>query len=347
MNYDWQKFLKTLGAEITADGVSKFPQPASDDCTLFDLSHLSIVAVDGPDADDFLQGQLSNDVRELTETHSQLSSHCNAKGRMLASFRAIRRNNVIYLQMPRQTMPSLVKRLSMFKLRAQVELSDAGDRLVGIGLAGACAVQLLNDHAGQTPELENDATLYGDITLIRMPGSTPRFQIMGPVAALSDLWKRLAAGGAVPANTERWDLLDIQAGVPTVYPSTAEAFVPQMANMQLVDGVSFTKGCYTGQEVVARMQYLGKLKRRMYRAELATDRCPLPGDELFSGASESGQGAGKVVASAPSGNGLCELLAVVEITAAEQGDVRLGAAGPVLEFRELPYAFPEPQATFS
>ena len=311
MNNEWQNFLKTQGAKITVNGTAEFPQPGAGTCTLFDLSHLGTIAVEGPDADDFLQGQLSNDVRELTETHSQLSSHCSAKGRMLANFRMIRRNGIIYLQMPQQTMPPLMKRLSMFKLRAQVDLSDAGDRLVCIGLAGDCAVELLNEEAGQTPELEHAATRHGDITLIRIPGSTFRFEVMGPAVALSNLWKRLAAGGATPANADRWDLLDIQAGIPTVHASTVEAFVPQMTNMQLVDGVSFTKGCYTGQEVVARMQYLGKLKRRMYRAEVATDRCPQPGDELFSGASESGQGTGKVVASAPSGEGRCELLAVV------------------------------------
>ena len=117
-----------------------------------------------------------------------------------------------------------------------------------------------------------------------------------------------------------------------------------MLNMQLVDGASFTKGCYTGQEVVARMQYLGKLKRRMYRGRVEAQPCPQPGDPLFSGASDSGQGAGKVVDARPTGDGGCELLAVVEIAAAEQGGVHLGEEGPELEFLELPYAFPESES---
>ena len=344
MNSEWQNFLKTQGAELAANGVARFPQPASDDCVLFDLSHLGLVALEGADVDDFLQGQLTNDIRELTEAHSQLSSHCSAKGRMLASFRMIRRAGVVYMQMPSETMPIVLKRLGMFKLRAQVELTDASDRLMCIGLAGACAADLLHGATGQPPGLENGVVHHGDITLVRMPGGIPRFEILGPAAALRDLWTRLAADGAAPANTERWNLLDIQAGVPTVYASTVEAFVPQMANMQLVDGVSFTKGCYTGQEVVARMQYLGKLKRRMYLAEVATDRCPAPGDELFAGASESGQGAGKVVGASATGDGHCELLAVVEIAAVDEGDVRLGEGGPKLEFRDLPYGFTESQA---
>jgi hypothetical protein len=125
-----------------------------------------------------------------------------------------------------------------------------------------------------------------------------------------------------------------------VYPATTDAFVPQMANMQLIDGVSFTKGCYTGQEVVARMQYLGKLKRRMYLAETACTTPPNPGDELQSPTSTSEQAAGRVVDARPVGDGRCELLAVVEIAAADEGNVRLGPDGPLLTLREPPYGFP-------
>jgi folate-binding Fe-S cluster repair protein YgfZ len=114
-----------------------------------------------------------------------------------------------------------------------------------------------------------------------------------------------------------------------------------MANMQLVDGVSFTKGCYTGQEVVARMRYLGKLKRRMYRAEISANQTPQPGDALTSETSESEQGAGRVLDAQPIGEDRHELLAVVEIDAAENGQVRLGEAGPVLTFKDLPYSFEE------
>ena len=124
-----------------------------------------------------------------------------------------------------------------------------------------------------------------------------------------------------------------------MYPETAEAFVPQMTNMQLVNGVSFTKGCYTGQEVVARMRYLGKLKRRMYLAHIDADSPPKSGDALFSASSESGQGTGKIVAAQASPEGGYDLLAVVEISAVERGDVRWGETGPRLAFRELPYEF--------
>ncbi len=140
-------------------------------------------------------------------------------------------------------------------------------------------------------------------------------------------------------NADYWALLDVRAGIPTVYPETVEAFVPQMTNMQLVDGVSFTKGCYTGQEIVARMQYLGKLKRRMYLAHVDTAEPPKAGDPLFSPQNASGQGAGRVVDARPAPEGGYDLLAVAEIESAENGELHLvGDRGPLLQLQELPYS---------
>jgi folate-binding protein YgfZ len=170
-----------------------------------------------------------------------------------------------------------------------------------------------------------------------MPGSTPRFALIGSADELIRIWESCESQ-AVPMDSNFWALQEIRAGVPTVYPETSEAFVPQMTNMQLIDGVSFTKGCYTGQEVVARMQYLGKLKRRMYLAHVHSEIAPKPGDELFAQGSTSGQGTGKVVDAQASGDGY-DLLAVIEISSVEQGSVHLGEAGPPLEILELPYEF--------
>jgi len=339
MNSEWQSFLQSQGAQIEPDGAVRFPTAATDGALLFDLSHLGLIAAEGPDTDHFLQGQLTNDLRELTETHSQLSSHCSAKGRMLANFRMIRRDDAVYLQLPAENLPPLLKRLSMYKLMSQVELDDAGERLIRIGLAGC--EPLLKTAVDELPQADNDAVRHQGLTLIRISGD--RFEALGPAAEIIALWSRLQEAGATPTGSDLWSLLDIRAGLPTVYAATSEAFVPQMLNMQLVDGVSFNKGCYTGQEVVARMQYLGKLKRRMYRARVEATPCPQPGDDLFSQTSASGQGAGKVVDARPSGDGGCELLAVVEIAAAEQGGIQLHAGGPELQLLELPYAFPEPE----
>lgn len=327
MNSQWQTFIESQNtAESTNGG-----------CNLFDLSHLGMIGVEGEDAEQFLQGQLTNDLRELTDEHSQLSAHCSPKGRMLANFRMLRRGDRVHLQMPVENIDAILKRLGMFKLMSKVELTDLRESIVSIGLAGDCAADLLKARFGSVPEADNGVVSQGDTNLIRLPGETPRFEIIGPTADVIDLWIHLAETAA-PASADQWHLMDIRAGLPTVFGNTVEAFIPQMVNMQVVDGVSFTKGCYTGQEVVARMQYLGKLKRRMYRAEVESNSCPAPGDELVSASSSSGQGAGRVVDARPSDDGRCEMLVVVENAAVEKNDVSLGEDGPALRFMDLPYS---------
>jgi hypothetical protein len=155
---------------------------------------------------------------------------------------------------------------------------------------------------------------------------------------VKSIWQK-AAHRAVPADADAWELLNIRAGMPTVEDATAEAFVPQMVNMQLVNGVSFTKGCYTGQEVVARMQYLGKLKRRMYIAEVDTDSAPKPGDVLSAPGSKSEQGPGRVVDARASAPGHWELLVVAEVAAAEGDGLQLGDDGPMPSLRAPAYGF--------
>lgn len=340
MNSQWQTFLETRTARIDDLGNPRFPgAPADADCALCDISQLGLIAVTGDDAESFLQGQLTNDLRGISDTHTQLSSHCSPKGRMLASFRVLKLGDAICLQLPRNQLGSLMKRLRMFLLRARASLRDVSDDFVTIGLSGECAAKLLASQFVSLPERDNDATRDGQLVAIRMPGPKPRFQIIGPEAAMESVWDALSAHASI-LDADHWALLDIRAGIPTVYPETADAFVPQMANLQLIDGVSFTKGCYTGQEVVARMQYLGKLKRRMYLAQVVADARPNPGDELQSPASRSQKAAGRVVDARPKGNGRYELLAVLEIAAAESGEVHLGADGPRLTLAELPYDFP-------
>ena len=321
----WQDFIQT---QTLDDG------PLAE-CAIADLSHLGLIRVTGEDRRSFLQGQLTNDIHKVDAGHSQLSSYCSPKGRMLASFRIFERDGALYLMLPAERLEPVLKRLRMFVLRAQVTLEDASEELARVELAGACAPDLLPI---EPPAEDNAVASLDGYTLIRVPGDRPRFQVIAEPALMQALWEEAVENGARPTDARAWALLDIRAGIPSVYDATAEAFVPQMANLQMVEGVSFTKGCYTGQEIVARMQYLGKLKRRMYRVRIDTDTAPQPGQELFAEGSASGQGTGKVVASAPSPEGGYEALVVVEIASAEGGEVRLGGPeGPRLEFLDLPY----------
>ncbi|MEW8540196.1 MAG: folate-binding protein YgfZ [Candidatus Thiodiazotropha endolucinida] len=331
MNREWSEFLATRSTP-GSDG-------ADINCALNDLSHYGLIRVEGEDAEQFLQGQMTNDMREVTETHSNLAGWCNAKGRMIASFRCFRQGGSFYLQTPADAIPALLPRLSMYVLRSKVEISDVSDEWVRIGLTGDCAEALLQPFFNELPEQVNGVEQQDGMILIRLPGTTPRFEVIGPGPQVKEIWQT-AEGQAQPATRGLWSLYEIRAGVLTLYPQTRESFVPQMANMQLIDGVSFTKGCYTGQEVVARMQYLGKLKRRMYLAHVVTQTPPQPGDELFAEESTSEQGAGKVVDAQASGEGY-DLLAVIEIASAEENQVRLGENGPRLEILNLPYSYSE------
>ena len=340
MNDQWKTFLESRAAQIDDEGNVRFPDtPVEADCALMDLSELGSIAVSGPEAEDFLQGQITSDTTRLSDTHTQLGSHCSPKGRMLASFRLFKLNDVIYLQLPRSRVQAMVQRLSMYLLRTKATVEDASDRLVAIAVAGECAPELLATRFGSVPDQDDGLARNGDCALIRISGPVPRFQVLGTAAAMEAIWDQLAETATI-LNSDYWALLDIRAGIPSVYPQTIEAFVPQMTNLQLIDGVSFKKGCYTGQEVVARMQYLGKLKRRMYRASARVEDPPLPGDELHCPTSKSAQATGWVVDARANRDGECELLVVVEINAVETGEVRLGDAnGPLLSISDPPYGF--------
>ncbi|MBL3528266.1 MAG: folate-binding protein YgfZ [gamma proteobacterium endosymbiont of Lamellibrachia anaximandri] len=329
MNTQWSAFMQSRPASVV--------QPTGEVCILNDLSHFSLLRVSGEDAEGFLQGQMTNDMREVTAGHSNLCGWCTVKGRMLANYRALRQGDDFLLQTPAGNMAVSLKRLQMFVMRSKVTITDASDELVRFGFTGNCAEALLQPHFADLPGEANSVVEQNNLILIRLSGELPRFEIIGPVDESISLWEALESE-TTTGDSHYWALQNIRAGIPTIFPETAEAFVPQMTNMQLVDGVSFTKGCYTGQEVVARMHYLGKLKRRMYLAHVSGDIDPKPGDALYAADSHSGQGAGKVV-DAQAADGGFDLLVVIEVANAENEKITLGETGPALEIRNLPYEF--------
>ncbi len=343
MHAEWKNLIETAGAVIEAGGARHFGNPSrelqtlSTGAVIADLAHTGLIAVRGPDAATFLQNQFSNDVREVSQQHSQMSAYCNPKGRILACFRIFMHDETYYLRMPRELIDAILKRLRMFVLRAKVTLEDASDTLVHIGIASPHGATELKDILGSLPENIDDAVYSNRLTVIRLPGAQPRFEIIGEFAAAKDVWNKLGAH-AIPVGAGVWDLLDIRAGIPTVYTATSEAFVPQMVNLHLINGVSFKKGCYPGQEIVARMHYLGTLKRRMYLAHILSDTAPQPGDALYGADTENTQGIGAIVTAQPAPEGGFDVLAVVEIKAAEHSSVHLqNVGGATLAFRELPY----------
>jgi folate-binding protein YgfZ len=334
MNPAWKSFIEQSPTPLADTGQTP-------ECSLFDLSsQQGLLRLEGEDALTFMQGQFTNDSAKLAADHSQTSAICSPKGRMLALFRIIGNDKAWLLQMPHALLEGIRKRLQMFVLRSSLTITDASTDRVQIGLAGECAEQLITELLGNAPENTDEQLLSGQTSCVRLGGPLPRFLLVLPVDDAMAIWQKLAEK-ARPADHALWKLLAIRAGEPVVHADTAEAFVPQMLNLQQVNGLSFSKGCYTGQEVVARMQYLGKLKRRMYRARLKTTTPPRPGDELFSPQSASGQGAGRVVEAAPCDQDSWEILAVIEIAQIDS-DIHLGQAdGPLLELLALPYSMAE------
>jgi hypothetical protein len=351
MKVEWREFLSNNGAEFDdCDRVKTFGNPerevraALSGNVFADLSHLGMIEVHGKDAESFLQGQFSNDVRQLSNACSQLNGYCNPKGRLIASFRMFRRGDAYYLCLPMEMIEPLLKRLRMFILRADVTLEDISEAWMRVGLAGPDAVAELESAIGEAVPQAVDSVLEREaFSIIRVPGTRPRFEIFATLEAAAKIWNALNVRGA-PVGAPVWELLDILAGVPTIELKTSELFVPQMVNMQLLGGVSFKKGCYPGQEVVARMQYLGKLKRRMYLVQIHSNSRPEPGEEIFSSADPE-QSAGRIVSAQAHPDGGYRALAVIQIGAAAD-ELFLGrSADARIDLLELPYAFEHGEET--
>jgi folate-binding protein YgfZ len=346
MNSQWTEFLKGQGATIADGVVADFGDPAAelaaarDGLVIADLSAWGLIGFAGEEAQTFLHGQVTNDLRNLSPERAVFAGYCSAKGRMLANFLVFKRGIDILVMLPEAVRESVQKRLSMFILRAKVKARDVGAEWVRLGLSGAGAEDLLAEVLALRPESGVMAVAHGERAFAVRLGNE-RFDLFVSPEDAPAVWQRLAAD-ARSVGAPAWDWLMIAAGVPAIQPATQDQFVPQMANMVELGGVNFQKGCYPGQEIVARSQYLGKQKRRMYLAHVAAEG--QSGDAVYS-AELGGQVAGMVANSAPAPEGGSDLLVVMQISSFEGGDVRLGAAdGPRLEFRPLPYPLAEEAA---
>ena len=343
MNQDWQNFLTTQGAQIQDGTVQHFGDAqaervaARDGTVLCDLSQFGVLKVTGEEAQGFLHNLFSSDVNSLTPQLALPSSFNTAKGRALATLFMWRNSTEFFLQLPRSLVAPIQKKLSMYVLRSKVKIEDASDNIVCLGISGANAATMLQKHFPALPENTHDVVHQNDTSLIRLAAN--RFQLNTPAQHAPALWQKLSPE-ARQAGSQCWDWLNIRAGIPVILPQTQEQFVPQMANLDLIGAVNFKKGCYPGQEIVARMQYLGKNKRRMYLAHVYAEAVPQAGNELFSMEME-GQACGMVVNAQASPDGGYDMLAVVQIASHEAFPVHLGAlTGPRLEFKPLPYPLP-------
>jgi folate-binding protein YgfZ len=295
------------------------------------LTEFGLIRFSGEDTQSFLQGQLSNDTRQVGKDNFQYACHSTAKGRMLANCLVFRDGEDFLLQVSADLQSSLQKKLSMYILRSKVRAS--ADNHVLLGLTGPQAANQLQNAFGITAGPAGSAQRAEDLLILALDAD--RFEIVAPAEQGEATKSRLISAGALPGTLNDWQLAEIRAGKGWITTATQEEFIAQMINLDLLQGISFTKGCYTGQEIIARTQYLGKLKRRMYR--VSTTSPVSAGDSVFSPEMQ-GQASGRILNTAQAGDGQWEALAVIQMSSLEHG-LHLGTAdGPALSVLTLPYA---------
>ncbi|MGH8413951.1 MAG: YgfZ/GcvT domain-containing protein, partial [Gammaproteobacteria bacterium] len=288
MNPAWRTFLDQQALRDAQ------PEPAASASrtSMTDLSCDGLIKIEGADARAFLQGQLSSDIEALTLERGQFSSWNSPKGRVLTLLRLFLHDDAIYMAMPAALTAPILKRLSMYVLRSKATLRDASDELISLGLTGDSAPGLLQKAGLPVPATIYQTISKDQITLMRLYGKTPRYACYGSTHQLIALAKQLQSDVRW-VNENSWSLLRILAGVPLIYPETVEHFVAQMLNLQDLGAISFKKGCYTGQEIIARAQYRGAVKRHLHHAHCSAVLHISPGTLLH--AKETGQAVGEVV----------------------------------------------------
>lgn len=339
---NWNEFLNKQTADKTLNEVGE-NVVANVSTYLVALNHHGLVAVEGPDAAKFLQGQVTCDVRELNNQTTRLGAQCTLKGRMLVSFRALQLDaERIFLRMPSGLVEKALATFGKYIVFSRAKLHDRINDYRCVGVYGPHAEKLITQIFGASPDLQdawlNDVWLNREGNVI-IKLDHQRYECWLVPNQAEKVWLALETAGCVIADENLWTLLDIRAGIGEVRLETSETFTPQALNYQLVNGVNFRKGCYTGQEIVARLHYRGTLKQHMYRLSFALPAgapLPTPGTALINAQQRS---IGVIVLAARSGPDTAEALAVAS-------DVHLAElylpAVPAqkLEQLPLPYAIP-------
>jgi len=316
---DWHRTLADAGATIDASGVvTGFGDPAGErraadeSAIVVPLSACGLIRVTGPDAPDFLNSQLTSDVAVVSPHRAQYTGYCTPKGRLLATMLLFMRDEGWWLLLPACLATDIAQRLRKFVLRAKVKLEVASSEMAMFGVAGLQAQAAMKDTLGVVSAREFEVTQVNTLSVIALPGN--RYLVACPADQAGPTWLELAARMR-PAGWNAWQLQTIRAGVAAVTPVTQEAFIPQMVALDTYDGVSFSKGCYPGQEIVARTRYLGDLKRHLYYGQSSQ---PLAAGNAIV---EDGTNAnvGMVTDAAENAAGDWEFLAVIQREAVNSG----------------------------
>ncbi len=293
MNQNWNTFLLSQTANQTLTTHA--------DKSLYALSQLAVLTISGNDAGKLLQGQITCNINDITEESGSLGALCNPKGRAIATFLLVKKGADFLMVLPRELLEPIKKRLQMYVLRAQVTLTDSSDTLCLIGV---------RDPSTAPAEALSCRQLAPTISVNFFQRT---LLITEPEQAIA-LWQSYLTQGFTPAHVEHWHYLDIVAGMPWLTLATSEQFIPQMLNLDQLGGISFNKGCYTGQEIIARTHYLGKAKRALFLAECNTATAPAPYDLIVNDTSETAPTVGHVLAAQQHSPTHCTLLVVLQLS---------------------------------
>ncbi|MGH1460603.1 MAG: YgfZ/GcvT domain-containing protein [Neptuniibacter sp.] len=326
-------FLVSKGLLVSDDQKSVL-ESSSKTTQVIPLLHQRILSVKGLDTEKFLQGQLTCDVTAVMTRGSSLGAHCNIKGHMISLFRLIKvSNEEIWMRLSYDTFDSALANLKKYIVFSKAEAEEITNEVAGVGINGPGAQALIEKLFGQSPSEDNGTLKLNNGVVVRVPGE--RFEIW---MQHSDLVGLL---GTLPdevgfGSTDSWILSEVDSGIPDLRADTQEDFIPQMTNLQALGGVSFTKGCYTGQEIVTRLQHRGVLKKPMYLLEAKAGTPPLPGQTISSSSSAR---VGTIVQAAPfsTEESLYHLLAVINKKAADEDELKLTETDSSLKILELPY----------
>lgn len=317
MHPDWRAFLQRQGAVFDAQRVLHYGdaaaglRAAAGDVVIADLSgDYAVFAVEGADGRNFLQGQLSTNLLALTPALSQFSSWSNVKGRVTTTLRVLEYDDRLLLILPQALAATVLKGLSMYVLRAQARLMDASDTLCQFGLTGEHAADLLTTCGLSAPAEINAVTEHQGMRLARLHGKTPRYLVLGPSPELQSLWTNILERDGRPVGSDVWTVLRILAGEPAVHPETSGHFVAQMLGLEELGAVHFNKGCYLGQEVIARAHYRGAVKRHLHRARCRSTEPLRPGLAVFAAGHD--QPVGEIADASRDASGKWQMLLVLQ-----------------------------------
>ena len=253
------------------------------------INNLDVIVIKGKDAENFLQGQITNDIEIIKDEDKAIyAGYCSPKGRLIAFFLIIKVRDNYYLFCPSSISEEISKKLSMYVMRSEVSLVKSPENTSYFSFYGGGEEErnfkntwdALPNNLMETIQHPNEQNTTGLLSITKLPGENNRYFVLGEKESIGMLYKKVYPnlGGL---DSESWHASDIEAKIPNIFKESQDKFIPQSLNLDLIDAINFKKGCYTGQEIIARTHYLGKPKRRMFLGAISTNEPPKVGDEIY------------------------------------------------------------------